>query len=388
MEDTAFYRDFAVLALNEVGGDPRVASLSADAFHARMAARVRDWPLALNASATHDTKRGEDARMRLAMLPALAREWTALVPRLRAAAQPLRLRELHPADEYFIWQTLLALWPPPAADAPADGERERLAGRLGAYLIKALREGKLRSSWLAPDEAYENAAVDYAQALLDPVRAQPFQHLFLPFATQAARLCALASLAALTLKCTAPGIPDIYQGAECWDLSLVDPDNRRPVDYAQRERLLTECDLAAGVSRGVHAGQLLETWPDGRIKMYLLERLLHLRQRHAEVFVHGAYEPVAVHGGRADAVLAFQRAHHGQRIVVLVARIAPGLVADERCALRGECWGDTTCDPQAQSDWVEWLTGRRFARGPLVLSELLDGLPAAVLIAEGRDGTP
>ncbi|MDE2023485.1 MAG: malto-oligosyltrehalose synthase [Gammaproteobacteria bacterium] len=385
LEDTAFYRDFGLLALNEVGGDPRVAAITAEDVHARMRRRARDWPAALNASTTHDTKRGEDARLRLAMLAAHAQDWQALVPRLRAAAARMRPAGLHPADEYLVWQTLLAIWPPPA-DAPPDAERcAEFSARLREYLTKALREGKLRSSWLAPDIRYEAVVGDYAEALLDPARGGEFQRGFLPFAGAVARSGALAGLAALTLKCTAPGVPDVYQGSELWDFTLVDPDNRRAVDFVLRERLLAEFSSAQGdrpINSTPPVHGLLHAWPDGRVKLYILACLLALRRRYPQVFTGTSYQSLAMQGPRAGEVLAFERAHAGTAVRVFVARVSPGLMDGDRCALAAASWGDTRCvvEDSKTRTWRELFTGRKCQSDEFIAARLLSPLPAAVLL--------
>ncbi|MDN5865405.1 MAG: malto-oligosyltrehalose synthase, partial [Gammaproteobacteria bacterium] len=386
LEDTAFYRDFSLLALNEVGGDPRVVSRTTAQLHRRLELRARSRPLALCASATHDTKRGEDARLRLAMLSHHADEWRDLLPRLSAATRNFASGIPHPADEYLAWQTLAAILPPGGI---SDCEtRESLAGRLREYLLKALREGKQRTSWLAPNEDYEATICDYAEALLDPDRGEAFEREMAPFAARLARDGALASLAALALKCTAPGVPDFYQGTEFWDLTLVDPDNRRPVDYQRRARALGELEpwiagRVAGRARLVE--ELLGAWPDGRIKLYILASLLQLRRRRPKLFVQGGYELVRVEGACADDVLAFRRRHGDEQLVVLVARVSPVLMNAERCALDAAAWGDTRCaiGDEKPRRWLELLSGRLVAGAEFRLPELLSPLPAAVLIPAG-----
>ena len=376
LEDTAFYRDFSLLALNEVGGDPRVASLANADFHALMEYRVRDWPNALTASATHDTKRGEDARLRLALLAAHAGEWRKRVPLLSAAAAPVRPAGLHPADEYLVWQTLLAVWPPPVARSPDAAERESLSARLEAYLVKALREGKARSTWLEPDADYERTVCDYAKALLDPGSGAEFQRHFLPLAGAVARSGALASLAALALKCMLPGVPDIYQGTELWDLSLVDPDNRRPVDYPARAAAL---EAVAGGGDDSGLDRLMRHWPDGRIKCLVLSRLLAVRRRLSDTFASGGYHRLEVTGERSTEVLAFARGTGRDQVVVAVARVQPALEVTGECALSATAWGDTRIVVDDAHAWREALTGRRYAGGELPVGDLLAPLPAAVL---------
>ena len=243
-EDTAFYRYFRLLALNEVGGDPRRFGVSVAAFHSLTQDRARSWPRAMVTTATHDTKRGEDARMRLALLSEMPREWG------RRVAQWLRLNRSRRSEvedevvpdrnvEYLFYQTLLGAWPPGLEPGDTEGTR-RLAERIEAYMIKAVREGKQKSSWSNPNTAYEAALQRFVQTVLDATRANPFLVEFHGFGETLGRLGAIASLSQLVLKLTVPGVPDIYQGDELWDFSLVDPDNRRSVDWEMRRILLHE----------------------------------------------------------------------------------------------------------------------------------------------------
>lgn len=382
VEDTAFYRDIALLALNEVGGDPRVASITSEEFHAQMRVRAHHWPDALNPGATHDTKRGEDARLRLAMLPGCAGAWGALVGELRAAEPPSGADSPHPADAYLVWQTLLAAWPPPVAPL-AGHEQAALGERVAGYLVKAVREGKQRSSWLAPDEPYERTLVEYAAALLDPVRGAAFQRAFLPFARRVARCGALASLAALALRCTAPGVPDVYQGCELWDLSLVDPDNRRPVDYGAREQRRAALERAsAGCADAEPPRSLLATWPTGDVKLWLLMRLLALRRQWPDTFSAGGYRPLELVGARRGDVLAFARGTGAAEVVVAVARVHPGLASEEECAVEAGVWGDTRVVIGEAAERRSWFDGRRHEAGELAVADLLAPLPAAVLVRQ------
>ncbi|MGA7965089.1 MAG: malto-oligosyltrehalose synthase, partial [Gammaproteobacteria bacterium] len=378
LEDTAFYRDFSLLALNEVGGDPRVASLANADFHALMEHRARDWPEALTASATHDTKRGEDARLRLALLAAHANEWRKQIPLLSVAAATVRPAGLHPADEYLVWQTLLAVWPQPGTRSPDAAERESLSERLEAYLVKALREGKVRSAWLEPDADYEQKVCAYAKALLDPGHGAEFQRHFLPLAGAVARSGALASLVALALKCMLPGVPDIYQGTELWDLSLVDPDNRRPVDYPARVAAL-EAVAVAGVGDDSNLDRLTQDWSGGQIKYFMLSRLLAVRRRLSETFASGGYRRLEVTGERSGEVLAFVRGTGRGQVVVAVARVQPALETGNACTLSAAAWGDTRIVVDAACAWHDELTGRRYPGGELAVGDLLAPLPAAVL---------
>ncbi len=384
LEDTALYRDFAVLALNEVGGDPQARPLEVAGFHQRMQIRAARWPTALNASATHDTKRGEDARMRLVALAAHAAEWRTLIPQLHHAARDCGRDDLYAADEYLVWQTLLAVWPPPCHSLSASASAS-LRVRVQDYLVKALREGKTRSSWLEPAEDYENAVTRYARCLVGEKRGRAWRESFLPFAARVARTGALASLAALTLKLTAPGIPDVYQGTELWDLALVDPDNRRPVDYAGRLRALDALMARSGkdeVSQLQLVNALLRNWHDGRVKLHVLATLLALRQRRQQVFADGGYHPLSVDGAQADSVVAFQRGEGTDAVIVAIAHLPPESESASALGLKDSAWDDTVI----KTEWghvgvYEVLTGRRFNQDSLRASEVFSPLPAAVFLA-------
>src|ERR1051325_3086042 len=263
-EDTAFYRYFRLLALNEVGGDPRRFGMSCAAFHHVTGERARLWPRAMLTTATHDTKRGEDARLRIALLSAMPREWG------RRAVHWLRLNRRHRSDidgesvpgrntEYLFYQMLVGAWPP-ALGPGDDAAMSALAERMGAAMIKSVREGKEHSSWSYPDDNYEAGVRRFVRGALDAGRPNPFLVDFSAFAATLARPAAIASLAQLVLKLTVPGVPDIYQGCELWDFSLVDPDNRLPVDYGSRRALLDEIGRAK-------IDDLTQNWGDGREKM-------------------------------------------------------------------------------------------------------------------------
>jgi len=305
LEDTAFYRFHRLIALNEVGGNPAATGLAVDDFHRLMQARAATAPDGLTATATHDTKRGEDARMRILALAELPDEWTAAVAQWRAInAQHLhRIGERRvpsAAHEYMLYQALIGAW-------PLDGD----IGRFQAYARKAAREGKQETNWLEPDEAYEEGLARFIAAILDE---REFVRGFDALAQRVARLGALNSLSQLALKIAMPGVPDFYQGTEFWDLALVDPDNRRPVNYAAREHALTSPDRATDVRA------LVETWLDGRIKLAVTQRLLAFRRSLGDVFARGDYRPLMVAGEHRDHVIAFARCHGEDAAIVVVGR--------------------------------------------------------------------
>ncbi|MTW16784.1 malto-oligosyltrehalose synthase [Rhodoplanes serenus] len=310
LEDTAFYRYHRLLALNEVGGEPVLPALSPGEFDYRMKARL-DTPHAMTATATHDTKRGEDARMRILAIAELAPDWEAAVRGWRSRNEALIARKPQraPSDahEYMLYQALIGVWPEGGADAS-------LIERMQTYAVKALREGKQETSWHNPNDAYEQAVTGFLARLLDPETSRDFLDDFAAFARRTALLGALNSLAQLTLKATVPGVPDIYQGTEFWDLSLVDPDNRRAVDFAARREALDT------IGETPDWDALAAAWTDGRVKLALTRRLLALRRSLAEVFATGGYEPLAVDGPHAGHLLAFARTGRRRSVVVVVGR--------------------------------------------------------------------
>lgn len=311
LEDTAFYQFHRLLALNEVGGDPASKGLTIPAFHEAMRARAREWPQGMTATATHDTKRGEDARARIAALSEIPGEWTSAVARwkvLNASHIALNdnLRAPSATFEYMLYQTLLGA-------RPLQGPDAGFVERIQAYALKAAREGKEETSWLNPHEAYESGVKSFIEKILDPMQSGEFLESLRTLARRVALLGALNSLSQLTLKVTLPGVPDFYQGTEFWDLSLVDPDNRRPVDFAARQAALTALE-APGWSH------LVKTWPDGQLKLAWMRHLLKQRNKLAEVFAQGDYQPLEVRGAHADHVIAFARRHGRAAAIVVVGR--------------------------------------------------------------------
>jgi (1->4)-alpha-D-glucan 1-alpha-D-glucosylmutase len=313
LEDTAFYQFHRLLALNEVGGDPASTGLTIPAFHEAMRARAREWPQGMTATATHDTKRGEDARARIAALSEIPGEWTSAVSRWKVLNAPHlalhgNLRAPSATFEYMLYQTLLGAWP---LQSPADAG---FVERIQAYALKAAREGKEETSWLNPHEIYETGLRDFVAKILDPAQSGEFLGALQTLARRVALLGALNSLSQLTLKATLPGVPDFYQGTEFWDLSLVDPDNRRAVDFSAR-------DTALGSLSGPDWSSLIKAWPDGRIKLAWTRHLLKLRNELAGVFAQGDYQSLEVHGAHADHVIAFARRHDRAAAIVVVGRL-------------------------------------------------------------------
>ncbi len=375
-EETAFYRWVRLLALNEVGGDPRRFGMSVAAFHRLTRDRARHWPRAMVTTATHDTKRGEDARARLALLSEMPREWRRGLSRWTRLNRSRRVEvdgEAAPSRnvEYLFYQALLGAWPPDLEPGDREG-MGRLRDRIEAYMLKAAHEAKEATSWINPNEAYDAALRRFVRAALNASRANPFLAEFHQFVEALARPGALASLSQLVLKLTVPGTPDIYQGCELWDFSLVDPDNRRPVDWSRRRALLDEVADASPAA-------LAERWRDGREKLFATQRLLALRRADPDLFAEGDYQPLETAGRKSGHLCAFAR-RRGERSLVVVA---PRLL--RRLCLDGMPidWGSTQIVlPPTQAGWRELFTGRRLEPTERVAAaEILADFPVAVLVS-------
>ena len=312
LEDTAFYRYHRLLALNEVGGDPAAKGLSVADFHAMMQRRAREWPHGMTATATHDTKRGEDARARLMALTEISGEWTSTVAKWKVLNAPhlvtnCEMRAPSVTAEYMLYQTLLGAW-------PLDGHDESFVERMQGYALKAAREGKQETSWLNPNETYEAGLHSFIARILDRSVASEFLSSLATLAQRVALLGALNSLSQVTLKATMPGVPDFYQGTEFWDLSMVDPDNRRPVDFAARAAVLAS-------SAAPDWDALAQNWSDGHLKLAWTAHLLKLRTELADVFADGDYRPLEVSGPQRDHVIAFARRRGKDAAIVVAARL-------------------------------------------------------------------
>lgn len=395
LEDTAFYRHMMLASVNEVGGDSRHFGTSMEDFHRFIDERRKQWPHAMITTATHDSKRGEDVRARLNALteiPELWRrrveEWISLngchrVP-VDAFDAPVR------NDEYLLYQTLAGSIPmewlsPGSPDssfpdtAALDDYRQRIEG----YMIKAVREAKLNSSWAHPNQTYEEALSSFVSGILEP--GGVFLNSLLDFMQVLGPLGAINGLAQTTLKFTLPGVPDLYQGGELWDLNLVDPDNRRPVDYGVREQVLRQLgDRAAGDRNGLVA-ELANGWPDGRIKLYVTWQLLELRRRHPGLFLHGSYEPIHIHGDSGHRLCAFARRYHDQCLLTVVPCLGKMAAAKAGRLTAAGLYNGAGVSLNTVNEHQQWhnlFTGdqlRAEANGELPVSDLLAKFPVAVL---------
>ncbi len=374
LEDTAFYRYHRLLAFNEVGGNPAAGAILVADFHRRMKERAAKSPHDLTATATHDTKRGEDARARLIALSELAEEWTQNVREWRELNVGLigasgSARVPSAAHEYMLYQALLGAWPLAGIDPPFV---ERMTG----YAIKAAREGKQQTSWLAPNEGYEAGLKEFVVRLLDPLQSQRFIEAFDVFARRIALLGALNSLTQTALKMALPGVPDFYQGSELWDLSLVDPDNRRPVDFPARASMLSALtdpfDWLAPA-----AG-----WQDARIKLALISRHLALRRQLPEVFTNGSYRPLEVTGAHRNEIVAFARISGRDAVIVACGRLFGRATDNGRRWPSGQAW-NAMLAVEGFSGISNVLADARKLTGPrLPIAALFDRIPVALLRAE------
>jgi (1->4)-alpha-D-glucan 1-alpha-D-glucosylmutase len=376
IEDTALYVYNRLLSLNEVGAEPTCFGLEPQAVHDWLASRQRLWPATLSASATHDTKRGEDVRARLNVLSEIPGPWKQAVLKWRAVNRRFKtevdgVSAPDRNEEYFLYQTLVGAWPfEPPGDAFVD--------RIDTYMTKALRESKVHTSWLSPDEAYESAVRRFVRAILDRRQGRRFLDLFTPFQARVAELGIYNSLAQLVIKTAAPGIPDFYQGTELWDLSLVDPDNRRPVDYDQRRQLLEGLGPVA---------ELLARRADGRIKMFVMTRALAARRQYRDAF-EGEYRPLTTTGAKSTSVFAFARHRGAEHAIVCVPRLVASVVPEPGQPPLGAVWGDTHVQlpADAPAAFRDIFTGRRFESGGdraagLSAAQLFEELPVALLVA-------
>jgi (1->4)-alpha-D-glucan 1-alpha-D-glucosylmutase len=378
VEDTAFYRYNRFLALNEVGGAPDRFGLAPLLFHKANQARAERWPSAMLTTATHDTKRGEDVRARLAVISEMPEEWRRNVV---AWSRLLRARrgdvegKAPPdrADEYLLYQMLVGAWPVDMLETIRPEPLEAFLGRLHGAIEKSLREAKRRSSWAAPNAEYEAATQSFAREALLP-ESSGFLSSFLPFVQRVAQLGVQNSLAQTVMKLTSPGIPDIYQGCELWDFSLVDPDNRRPVDYALREQALAEISgaLDNGRARAALFERLTRDWGDGRIKLATTALLLDMRRRDPELFAKGDYQPLTLEGERADWAFGYIRAFEGRRLAVLIARFPAQREAEPD-------WDAGVSLPEGV--WRDAIRGTTMEAAPLW--ELLKRRPFALLTSKG-----
>ena len=408
VEDTAFYRYHRLVAINEVGGEPGVFGVSVRGFHLASAERAARWPHTMIATSTHDNKRSEDVRCRLDVLSEMPGAWRLMLRRFSAAPQLQRARDAtarfsntdesgntdpipSPADEYLLLQTLLGTLP---AEGLTEETLPAYRERIERYAIKAVREAKRHTSWTSPNTDYEDGVIGFVRSVLARVKPNPVLSDLQTHAQTLAWFGAINSLSMVLLKYTSPGVPDLYQGNELMDLSLVDPDNRRPVDYALRQRMLDEMETLASTPDWRSGLKDMAKQPqDGRLKLWLTWRLLQLRSRHEVLFRDGNYNALTASGEREQHIVAFSREFENTAVVVAAIRLPTRLLSLQPGWPSGAAvWGDTVIELPGVADGtvlVNWLTGERATvrGGQLRAADVFETLPVAALMAASSEGS-
>jgi (1->4)-alpha-D-glucan 1-alpha-D-glucosylmutase len=384
VEDTALYVYNRFIALNEVGSEPGRFGISASEFHDFNQKRQDSWPLAMSASSTHDTKRGEDIRARLNVLSEIPEEWQKQVrtwSEINRSHKKTVKRLTMPDrnDEYLFYQTLVGAYP------FFEHEYASCVERVKDYLLKAIREAKVYTAWLRQNSTYENAFIDFVSAVLEPSQDNPFLKEFVPFQKRVAYYGIFNSLSQALLKIASPGIPDFYQGTELWDFSLVDPDNRRPVDYETRQSDLKAIKEQAKTDILKLIDELLANKEDARIKLFLTIQALKARREYLEVFEKGSYLPVEVSGKFQEHILAFARSNGSKTIVTIAPRFFTSLIQPGEYPLGQQVWDDTSLKLPAAgaSAWKDAITEQPVqANGTLLIGEALKHFPVALLVSQ------
>ncbi|WP_447971143.1 malto-oligosyltrehalose synthase [Nitrospira sp. M1] len=392
VEDTAFYTYNRLTSLNEVGGEPDQFGISLDHFHEAMQSRKETSPYSMSATATHDTKRGEDVRARLNVLSEFPQEWRKHVSRWSQLNKKAKqIIEEHPIpdrnEEYFLYQTLLGCWPFTPLEGP---DLENFSSRIQEYMVKSLREAKVHSSWLNPNEAYESAVQEFIVHILKPTRSRAFLRDFLSFQHTIAHFGIINSLSQVLLKITAPGIPDFYQGTELWDLHLVDPDNRRPIPYEHYRHALD--DLYNTQQRDgtlTLVRQLLEHPHNGHLKLWTTTMALQYRKSHASLFLDGQFQPLMTEGPQSPHACAFARIEGEHASVTIIPRLISTICSEPRqWPLGKEIWNNTNLllpDKLSGSQFTNILTGecipstQHNEKAIVPLHRIFEHFPVAVL---------
>jgi (1->4)-alpha-D-glucan 1-alpha-D-glucosylmutase len=376
VEDTFFYIYNRLISLNEVGGCPKVFGMSVQKFHEYNSNKARRCPHELNATATHDTKRGEDVRARLNVLSEIPDKWESVIKKwARKNSRHKTAGAPDSNDEYLLYQTLVGSYPFDAEDDYTD--------RISAYMIKAVREAKIHTAWIAPDTEYEDACRLFIEKILPPGSSSPFLKHFIPFQKKIAFYGIFNSLSQALIKMASPGVPDFYQGCELWDFSLVDPDNRRPVDWDLREEYLNDIIHKQKHSASACIEELLASKEDGRIKLFLIHRCLAARHANRKLFDSGEYLPVAAAGKYASSVIAFARIRGRQRALIAAPRFLTRVVSEDQLPL-GDAWRDTelVLPGSFPEQWRDAVSDMAISgTGTLALSSVFARFPGALLLS-------
>lgn len=398
IEDTAFYRSYALSSLNEVGGEPQRFGVTLEEFHGRNAERLAHWPHTMTSTSTHDTKRSEDVRARINVLSEIPDEWESALERWhqwnrlhRTTVSGFEVPDAN--EEYLFYQTLVGAWPF-AASYGESGVEPAFIRRLQEYMVKASREAKLHTSWLNTNEAHEQALRAFVRHVLTPEPDDAFLNDVQDFVHRVTPSGVVNALSQLVLKLASPGVPDVYQGTELWHLRLVDPDNRRPVDFAARATLLGELQERATAHPEELVRALMSTWRDGRIKMYVTYKSLHRRRDNPQVFERGDYIPLEAQGALKQHVCAFARRYGDTWVVIAVPRLTAHLSPSLPDVAGESVWGDSALLlPRAVPEaWTNVYSGagvRTLRDGwgaSLPLAQVFASLPVAWLEATTDGG--
>jgi (1->4)-alpha-D-glucan 1-alpha-D-glucosylmutase len=383
-EDTFLYNFNRLVSLNEVGGFPERFGVTLEEFHRFNQRRNEQWPHSMTATATHDTKRGEDIRSRIHVLSEIPgewgrviRQWSGLTWDLKTKIQGLPAPDRN--DEYLLYQTLVGAYP------FEEGEIPRFRERVGDYFLKAVRESKRHTTWIKPNAEYEKACLRFVDGLFDPEDGRAFVKIFVPFQRKISFYGMLNSLSLTLAKMTAPGVPDFYQGSELWDLRLVDPDNRGPVDYEKRKIFLDGLRAQEASVPDALLSDLLSSMEDGRIKLFLIRRILTVRTELIAVFREGSYVPLKTGGIFRDHLLAFGRRKGGRWVVAVCPRWLTRIVRPGQFPTGRDVWRDTIVflPDGAPAAWIDGITNRPLkSRGKLSAGSILNRFPVSLLIGQ------
>lgn len=386
-EDTAFYRYYPLASLNEVGMDCKIFGTDLHVFHQLNQERLETWPHTLLATSTHDTKRSEDVRARINVLSENPGAWKKALYQWSEVNRARKVlfdnREIpNRNEEFLLYQTLIGTWPLYPMDATA---RAQYIDRIEKYMLKAIKEAKIHTSWINSNDAYEKGIQDFIHRILDLDPDNHFLKEFEAFIPSIIKAGIFNSLSQTLLKMTTPGVPDFYQGSELWEFHLVDPDNRRPVDYSNRQHLLNMLKQKAQEDRGALITHLMETPEDGRIKLYLTSQVLNFRLQNPSLFQEGNYQPIEVKGEKAKHVVPFSRTKNQKQIIVAVGRFYTQLSDSEFVLPIGKVWENTVLafSPYLEGNYQDILSGNAFSvsqGGDISLEQMFAKLP--LIIAE------
>jgi len=383
-EDTFLYNYNQLISLNEVGGFPQMFGIHTETFHLFNGKRVRFWPNSMNTTSTHDSKRGEDIRARINVLSEIPVEWNEQVKNWARINKHLKEKDesgLIPDanDEYLFYQTLIGSFQP-------DEDKEQYKTRISDFMLKAIREAKVHTDWIAYNTVYEKGLLSFIQRVLDRNESSGFFDEFIPFQNKIAKYGLYNSLSQTLIKITSPGVPDFYQGTELWDFNLVDPDNRKQVDFDKRIKLLNELKQVPISEFPYFIPVLLAKWQDGRIKMFLIYRCNKARNDRAELFKNGVYIPISCGGVFRENIVAFARKLDSQWAVVAVPRFLTGIIKEVQIPVTDEIWADTFIQlpadiPAVENNWYNVITGESLhLDNQIKIGDLFKFFPGAFLV--------